>query len=345
MGQPIRQSMDTANWEAATDRIRLWESQGYISSLDRTAPLIKDACADFVAEKSVERLENSSLSKYKRLSKLVVAWCQEKGILTTKDLTLADLQEFRRSWVLAETTTRLRSVLLLTMVRFWQMHKWTVDGLAENFKLPPNVSEPTLPFEAGEIESMLEACGKIPARRITRWRAEALVLLMRYSGLRISDASMLHRSKIQGNRIILYQTKTKNIVSVLVPDMVTQALKTVEARNGYYFTSGSVSHASASGNARRWLNMVFQKAKIENGHPHRLRDTFAVEMLNAGVSIENVSMLLGHASVRTTEQAYAPWVRSRQERLDQSVLSAHATDTFLQTNHAYSTRGSLAVVR
>ncbi len=46
-----------------------------------------------------------------------------------------------------------------------------------------------------------------------------------------------------------------------------------------------------------------------------LRDTFAVELLLAGVPIDQVSILLGHASVKTTERHYAPFVKARQEQL------------------------------
>ena len=53
-----------------------------------------------------------------------------------------------------------------------------------------------------------------------------------------------------------------------------------------------------------------------------LRDTFAVEMLLAGVPLEQVSMLLGHKSVKITEKHYAPWVKARQEQLAASVQPA-----------------------
>jgi integrase len=36
----------------------------------------------------------------------------------------------------------------------------------------------------------------------------------------------------------------------------------------------------------------------------------------AGVSIQDVSVLLGHRSVKITEKHYAPWVKTRQNALD-----------------------------
>lgn len=50
-------------------------------------------------------------------------------------------------------------------------------------------------------------------------------------------------------------------------------------------------------------------------HPHVFRDTFAVEMLLAGVPLEQISILLGHKSVKITEKNYAPWVKARQDQL------------------------------
>ena len=63
-----------------------------------------------------------------------------------------------------------------------------------------------------------------------------------------------------------------------------------------------------------------QLAGVSEGHSHRLRDTFAVRMLDAGLSIENVSALLGHASTKVTEKHYSPWVKTQQDALDREVL-------------------------
>ena len=52
---------------------------------------------------------------------------------------------------------------------------------------------------------------------------------------------------------------------------------------------------------------------------HRFRDTFAVDLLSHGVPIDQVSILLGHSSIKTTEKHYAPWVKARQDQLEASV--------------------------
>ncbi|HYL14824.1 MAG TPA: hypothetical protein VEV41_17410, partial [Terriglobales bacterium] len=56
------------------------------------------------------------------------------------------------------------------------------------------------------------------------------------------------------------------------------------------------------------------------------RDTFAVELLLAGVPLERVSVLLGHQSMRITEKHYSPWVRARQEQLESDVRRTWGTD-------------------
>ena len=49
------------------------------------------------------------------------------------------------------------------------------------------------------------------------------------------------------------------------------------------------------------------------------RDTFAVELLLAGTPIDQVSLLLGHSSVKITERHYAPFSKARQQQLAAAV--------------------------
>jgi integrase len=83
---------------------------------------------------------------------------------------------------------------------------------------------------------------------------------------------------------------------------------------------------SAIGKWQRRLQRIFELGKVSNGNAHRFRDTFAVELLLAGVPLERVSVLLGHQSIRVTERHYAPWTRSRQEQLESDLQKAWSED-------------------
>ena len=49
-----------------------------------------------------------------------------------------------------------------------------------------------------------------------------------------------------------------------------------------------------------------RKLGIKNARFHDLRRTFGLNLIKQGMSIYKVSKLLGHRSVKTTEQHYAP---------------------------------------
>ena len=59
-----------------------------------------------------------------------------------------------------------------------------------------------------------------------------------------------------------------------------------------------------------YISQVFKKnlrrLNIKNGRFHDLRRTFGLNLIKQGMPIYEVSKLLGHASVRTTEKHYAP---------------------------------------
>ena len=73
------------------------------------------------------------------------------------------------------------------------------------------------------------------------------------------------------------------------------------------------------GDWQRSLKRLFILAGVPAAHAHRRRDTFSVELLQAGVPIDRVSVLLGHQSVRVTEKHHNAWTRARQEQAESDV--------------------------
>jgi len=167
----------------------------------------------------------------------------------------------------------------------------------------------------------------------------ALVLLLRYSGMRIGDAVSLKGDRIEGNKLFLYTQKTGVPVNTILPDFVLKALDTApKLTEKCFFWDGTLNQETIVGSWRKRLARLFELAKVERAYPHRFRDTFAVELLLAGVPIERVSILLGHQSVRITEKHYAPWVRARQEQLEADLTNAWSRDPLVALE-SHGTRG------
>jgi integrase/recombinase XerD len=136
---------------------------------------------------------------------------------------------------------------------------------------------------------------------------------MRHSGLSIQNALTLPRSALihdaTGHRVVTQRTTTgTDVIVLLPPDAAAELLAMPNDNDRFFFWSGVGSPKSISGNwGKRFGAPCFVEAKITGGYmkAHRLRDTFPCELLKASVSLEHVSKLLGHTSIRTTEKSYA----------------------------------------
>ncbi len=200
---------------------------------------------------------------------------------------------------------------------------WVGRNPAKGVTPATDKGKPTMPFTAVEIDAIMAAVDKhVDGKRgeRLRWakRLRALVLVLRWSALRISDAVLLKPEQIEGDCIRLYQHKTGEHVRVPVPEEVIEALREIGAPGGYYFGHGGGKVETRAGDWRRQLRGLFAAAKVPEGHAHRFRDTRAVELLMSGVPMDRVAAILGN-SVEVCAKHYAPWVRERQQQLEEDV--------------------------
>ena len=121
------------------------------------------------------------------------------------------------------------------------------------------MNTPTLPLGDDDLKKLLDGCRKYPGNGK---RLRAMVLLLRYSGLRISDAVALRRERVQGDRIFLYQQKTGTPVYVPVPDFVIRALNSLPRRE-YLFWSGNGELKSAIEDWRRAFKSLAKIAGVK----------------------------------------------------------------------------------
>jgi integrase/recombinase XerD len=315
-GEWIRRSLDLRNWEAAQRQVRDWES-GYATTFSVDA-----ACEAFTKDCVARGLSEASVGKYKLLTSELT---QRFGKRSVNTVSLAELREYRESWELAPVSARKKLERLRTFFKFCIESSWTRENPARFIKAPQSRPMPTLPFTESEIEKILWATEVYPNKGIYGFesgrRVRTFVDLLRFSGLRIRDAATLAKEKLNDGKLLLYTQKTGQPVWLPLPKRLVEEMEKLDHRGRCFFWSGEGLEKSTVADWQRSLATVFKLAGVK-GHAHRFRDTFSVNLLNAGVSLESVSILLGHSSLRITEKHYAPWCASRQVRLEQEVNKA-----------------------
>jgi integrase len=175
----------------------------------------------------------------------------------------------------------------------------------------------------------------------------SLVLVLRYSGMRIGDSVRLTTDQMTGNKLMVYTQKTGVPVNSVLPDFVIRRLEATSSVMGkHLFWEGTGNLEAIVGSWQKRLRKLFKLAGVSGGHAHRFRDTFAVELLLAGVPLERVSILLGHQSVRVTERYYSAWTDSRQRQVEADLKRAweHDPIVLLETKATRRLRGESEAV-
>lgn len=328
----IRRSLKTRNYEKALETVREWGATAREPKQRGAFITIVQGCEKFEADAGARRLNEATIYKYKLLFKQLKSFAAHKGLRFLVELDVDSLGTFRAEWKDGPRSSLKKLERLRAFLGFAQRRKWIAENPAQDLKAPKTSLCPTLPFTQEDMVRILAAAekrveqtsvnGRDNARRI-----RALILLLRYTGMRIGDVVSLTVDRFSGNRLFLYTAKTGTPVHTVLPDFVVRAIETTPRMTEHrYFWSGAGKLPTA---VRVWetrLRKVFDLAKVPNAHAHRFRDTFAVELLLAGVPMERVSILLGHTSIRVTERHYSPWVRSRQEQLEADIASAWSRD-------------------
>lgn len=335
----IRESLHLRDWQKAQETIREWEAQGEI--VQEAAPVtIAQATDSFLADAKARELREPTLYKYRLLFRRLQTFADGRGLRLISELNLDTLREFRNSWPDHNLAALKKLERLRAFLRFAHDSGWIADNSARKIKNPKITQPPTMPLSKEEVSKIIAACFDYPDRA-NAVRLRALVLLLRYSGLRIRDAVTLRCDRIQKGKLFLYTAKTGTAVWCPLPGAVVDALRTIPLPTGsaYFFWTGESEPKSCVGDWQRSLRRLLRLAGVPDAHAHRFRDTFAVELLLAGVPLERVSILLGHQSVRITEKHYSPWVAARQEQLEQDVRRTWDTDLLAQAE----TKGTLEV--
>ncbi len=316
-GKRLMRSMETRDWGVAQSKARVWETEGIAD----TPRKVVEACDQFIADAKARGLKDASIYKYRILFKQLQAFALAQNIILLTDLTLEKTRLFRESWTNKGQSAKKKLEFLRAFFRFCVDSGWLKTNHAKLIRLPIVADVPVLPFTTKEVEAILAACDSYPDAR-NKIRLRGLIHLMKSSGLRLGDAVCLARSAITHGQLTLRTAKSGTKVGVPLPPETLEALAAIPKETAHYFWTGTSTRKTVINTWEVVLRNLFDASGVKGAHSHRLRHTFAVNLLLAGVSIESVAVLLGHRSIRITEKHYSQWVKGRQEKLNEDVRKA-----------------------
>ncbi len=355
-GEPRRikhVSTETNRWDRAAATTELWERWEALTDPSPAptpvAPVgVAEAADRWVALKGShgENIGPAALGKYLvLLYQRIVPWCVEHGhqavaafdnatVVTDCFLSFKNLNPHRNrkdhaadagDVPLADAMRRAELERFRGFLRFCVDQGWLKHNHAKKIKLgkgSPSAKYGLTPNEESQVWDAIELVsnrGQLDQYNSRELRA--LCLVMRYAGLRISDAVALDHTQLvrrehgDGYAIkIMSQQKTKEWVRVPITREVVDALHSLKFKGEssgkkYWFYTGAGGRDTAVNNWRERISTLFKLAQLDkpfahHASSHTWRHTFAISMLNAGVEVKMVSRWLGHSSIKVTEAHY-----------------------------------------
>jgi integrase/recombinase XerD len=321
--KPDRRSAKTRSWENAEKQAREHED----GTQPPTGMTVSAAVSDYLSDKKEQNIGDEWRDRLDtELTNTLLPWCEAQGISQIAALEPEQLKAFRKTWTGGPLTRSKKQERLRSFFNYCHRHGWIKQNSAAMLSRIKVDRVPTDFFTEEEVAKILAAIDKYHARgaeiQKARQRARAMILLLRWSGLRLGDAARLERKMLGvDGRLFLYQAKTGDSVYVRLPEETVKSLREVPNSNSaYFFWSGNGDRKTVVDDWWRTLSRIFKHADLgKRAHPHMFRDTFAVHLLLAGVPLDQVSILLGHKSIKVTEKHYAPFCKARQDMLDEAV--------------------------
>lgn len=166
----------------------------------------------------------------------------------------------------------------------------------DSIKLPKTIKKP---FSDEDREMLKIQCEQL--------RDLALMEFLYSTGVRVSELTALNRSDINftSNDVTVFGKGAKERETYITPSAGIYLKMYLDSRtddNPALFVSLHKPYRRLSKNGvERMLRELGRRTGIKNVHPHRFRRTMATNALNRGMPIEQVSRLLGHAKLDTTQ--------------------------------------------
>lgn len=311
-GREFRQSLKTRDRRLAERRHREWlEQLGAASWGDRPRVAFKQALKAFLLEHAVT-LKPSAAKRYG----VSVKWLNDKfgdGFIDDVDRkSLAEFETWRRAMGAKPPTIRRDLACLSSILAMCEDKDWLEEGrnpVRGYMKRRAKRGLKEAPGRTRYLTEAEEAALLAEASPLAR----AAIILAIDTGLRQEEMFSLMWPQVDLPRHSIATTEdTKSGRKRVVPISARSAQYLAQARAAQ--TVGNVAslyvlcHEDGSriGRVRKGFEAAARRAGVEDLRWHDLRRTAGCRWLQRdGLSIDKVSMLLGHSSVVVTQRSYA----------------------------------------
>ena len=225
-GKRYRKSLDTRDWARAIRKLAELE--------DPNAPRLKPITeATEAFRQHCCSLATGTKAKYWNVLRHLEDYAKRAGLHDLSDITLERLDAYRAGRRLSPVASLKELQTLRQFFGFCFERRWIQENPAKKVKVPRNIKpNEVVPYKADEIQAMVQACNDIGRGPYERLRARALMLLLRHTGLRITDAVTLARDRIRDGQMLLHTQKTGGTVYLPVADELQAALDALPVPRG-----------------------------------------------------------------------------------------------------------------
>lgn len=312
-GKRHRRSLFTRNLDKAYRKLAELERPDY----QEPKPL-KEAIDAFKAAK--EDVGHGTKRNHRRALDNFLQIAKAAGVNRLDDVEIETVDLYRAKRAISALTWTKELAILRNFFGFCVSRKWMLFNPAKEVKAPKTKPTPKEPYTEDEVLAILSACDQLGRGAYERDRARAMVFLLRFTGLRISDVATLARDRVRDDRIYLYTMKNGKPVFLPIPPVLREALEALPTPKGtvgeskHFFWSGNGTTRAFIRGVTRTLARVFELSEVAGAHAHRFRHTLATALLEKGWTTEDVSIVLG-STPDIILRHYAQWTIQRQERI------------------------------
>src|ERR1022692_4319169 len=233
------------------------------------------------------------------------------------------------------TTRRTELERFRTFLRECVENEWMAKSGADKIKFKNQKTakdEERYVLELDEYEQMMVAPDSADLTARQNQETRVATELMRWTGMRISDAHKFTDLEIVGNEkrngwnADFIQKKTKRRCVSPLPEHVVEMLNALpgQIRDGkkYFFTCTYTA-------LRGRIDTLAERAQKDKPFthafsPHCLRHTFAIQHIDVGTDVKLISKWLGHEFVAVTLEHYGNWIKETRKLAEDVSQDANA---------------------